>query len=35
LAADYYNMREIHTDRQIFKNKAVYNLLYSYKLWSF
>jgi uncharacterized phiE125 gp8 family phage protein len=35
LAADYYNMREIHTDRQIFENKAVYNLLYSYKLWSF
>lgn len=35
LAADYYNMREIHTDRQIYENKAVYNLLYSYKLWSF
>lgn len=35
LAADSYNLREIHTDRQIFENKAVYNLLYSYKLWSF
>lgn len=34
LAADSYNMREIHTDRQIYENKAVYNLLYNYKFWS-
>ena len=34
LAADSYNIKEIHTDRQIYENKAVYNLLYNYKLWS-
>lgn len=34
LAADSYNLREIHTDRQIYENKAVYNLLYNYKFWS-
>lgn len=33
-AADSYNLREIHTDRQIYENKAVYNLLYNYKFWS-
>jgi uncharacterized phiE125 gp8 family phage protein len=34
-AADLYNCRETKTDRQIYENKAVENLLYAKKLWSF
>ena len=34
-AADLYNCRETKTDRQIWENKAIHNLLYGKKLWSF
>ena len=34
-ATDLYTCRETKTDRQIWENNAVYNLLYSKKLWSF
>jgi uncharacterized phiE125 gp8 family phage protein len=34
-AADLYNCRETKTDRPIYENKAVENLLYAKKLWSF
>jgi uncharacterized phiE125 gp8 family phage protein len=33
-AADLYNCRETKTDRPIYENKAVENLLYAKKLWS-
>jgi uncharacterized phiE125 gp8 family phage protein len=34
-AADLYHCRETKTDRPIYENKAVENLLYAKKLWSF
>jgi uncharacterized phiE125 gp8 family phage protein len=34
-ATDLYNCRETKTDRQIWENKAIHNLLYGKKLWSF
>jgi uncharacterized phiE125 gp8 family phage protein len=34
-AADLYNCRETKTDRQIWENQAIHNLLYGKKLWSF
>jgi len=34
-AADLYNLRETKTDRQIYTDTAIHNLLYGKKLWSF
>lgn len=33
-AADLYNLRETKTDRQIYTDTAIHNLLYGKKLWS-
>ncbi len=35
MAADLYEHREINTDKQLYENKTVNNLLYAKKLWSF
>lgn len=34
-AADLYNLRESKTDRQIWEDRTIYNLLYGKKLWGF